>query len=126
MEVSSVVRLPSRLSSVAGDGAAGAQLLQIRRAKAPIAQRLFRMLAWSGGWALDCAGRTAKTRRRRRLCDAVLYNESSPTLVMRVLRRLVHAQDRRETNIGAFHDFAPFVAGLGQEECLEPFFHPGP
>ena len=112
---SSVAIVAAILSSVAGDCTAIAKLLQLRRAKAPVAQRLFGMFTRHGWWTLDCAGRAAKTWRWRRLCDAILHNESSTKLIVRILRRLVHAQDRCEANIGTFHDLAPFIARLGEE-----------
>src|SRR6202012_3001431 len=35
---------------------------------------------------------------------------------VRMLRRFTHGQDRREADIGAFHDSAPLLAGLALED----------
>src|SRR5581483_1039411 len=81
------------------------------------------MLTRSRRRPLDRSGRPAEARRRGGLHHPVGSNESSAMLVMGMMRRLAHAEHRREADIAAFHDPAPFVAGFGFEQRGHALFH---
>src|SRR5208282_6626530 len=68
----------------------------------------------------------AESGRRPRLCHAALLDESSAMPIVRMARRFIHAEHRRETNVAALHDLAPFVARSGAEQRLQPLLHRGP
>src|SRR6478609_858311 len=55
----------------------------------------------------DCRGRAGKTWRRGGLGDAVAADEYLSCRHVRMLGRLAHGQNRREADVGAFHDLAP-------------------
>src|SRR5258708_6201172 len=84
------------------------------------------MLARLGRRALNLARRARESRRRPRLRHAALFDKSSAMLVVRMLRRFIHVEYRREANIAALHDLAPLVASLGAEQRLQPLLHLGP
>ena len=46
---------------------------------------------------------------------AVDLDEAAACDVVRMLRRLGQVEDRREADIAAFHQRAPFIAGLAAE-----------
>ena len=122
-EVGTRARSASRLLR---DRAGFAQRLQIGVREAPVAQCFLGMLARLGRRALNLARRARESRRRPRLCHAALLDESSAMLVVRMLRRFIHVEHRREANVAALHDLAPLVASLGAENRLQPLLHRGP
>src|ERR1700682_5282909 len=71
-----------------------------------------------GGLA-DRRWRAGKTWRWRGLGDAVAGDKNLSRRHVRMVRRFAHGQDRREADVGALHDLAPFVAGLGLEDILQ-------
>src|ERR1700685_2102690 len=108
------------------DRATCVQPLQLGRVETPIPQRFLSMLSGTRCRTLDLARRAAETRRRRRLHHAVDLDEGSSMAVMRMLRRFEHVKHGREADLAAFHDRAPFVAGLGLEQRLEPLLERRP
>src|SRR5712692_16410 len=84
------------------------------------------MLTRAGGRPLDRAWSAAETRRRRRLDHAVLFDKGRALAIMRMARRLFHAEHGREANVATLHDAAPFVARLGAEQLRDPLLHRGP
>src|SRR5579863_9261933 len=84
------------------------------------------MLSRPCGRPLDGARSSAEARSWRRLDHAVTFDEGAAMLIVRMVGRLGHAQNRREADIAAFHDAAPFVARLGAKQRLQAFFHLGP
>src|SRR5436190_23190241 len=63
----------------------------------------------------DRRRRAGKTRRWRGLGDAVAADENLSRRHVRMLGRFDHGQNRREADVGAFHDLAPLLAGFGLE-----------
>src|SRR5580700_2515694 len=84
------------------------------------------MLARLGRWPLNLAGGAAEARGRSRLHHAFDLDKRTALNVMRMARRLRHAQHGRETNVAALHDLAPFVAGLGLEQRRKFLLQVGP
>src|SRR5208337_4129121 len=76
--------------------------------------------------ALNGARRAAESGRRRRLRHSPLLDESSAMPIVRMARRFIHAEHRRETNVAALHDLAPLVARFAAEQRLQPLLHRGP
>src|ERR1700730_1047319 len=74
----------------------------------------------------DRRGCARKTRRRGRLGDAVAGDENVSGGHVRMLGRFRHGQDRREADVGAFHDLAPFVTRLALEHLCEFFLQRWP
>src|ERR1700676_1049626 len=64
----------------------------------------------------NCRWRARKARRRCGLGDAVTVDENFSRRHVRVQRGFRHGQDWREADVGAFHDLAPLLAGLGLED----------
>src|SRR5437879_12529451 len=67
----------------------------------------------------DRRRRARKTWRRRGLGDAVAADKNLSCRHVRMFRCFAHGQDRGEADVGALHDLAPLVAGLGLEYILE-------
>jgi len=109
----SILTKVQRLLRARSDRAASAQFVEIVGAEAPVAKRLLVMLARIGGRALDLAGRAREARRGTRLRNAIDLDEGPTMTVVRMMRRLVHAEHRREAYVAALHDLAPIVARLG-------------
>src|SRR5271170_907257 len=84
------------------------------------------MLAGTCRRALNLAWRSRESRRRSRLRHPARLDESSAMLVVRMLRRFRHTQHGREADVATLHDFAPFVARLGEEQLLHALLHLGP
>ena len=73
--------------------------------------------------------RRRRARKARRWCglgDAVAGDERFARGHVRMLGGFLHGQDRREADVGAFHDLAPFVAALGLEHLDQFFFQRRP
>src|ERR1700690_1893043 len=84
------------------------------------------MLTRLGRRPLNLARRAAEARRRTGLHDAFDFDKRTALNVMRMARRLRHAQYGREANVAALHDLAPFFARLGLEQRREFFLQIGP
>ena len=84
------------------------------------------MLAGVRRRALDLAGGAAN---RGAGAGWVMPATSTNVLagdVVRVRRRLVHRQHRREADVGALHDLAPLVTGLRPEDRGQPLLQRRP
>src|SRR5258708_14930345 len=57
-----------------------------------------------------------KARRGGGLRYAMALDKNVSRRHVRMIRRLFHGQDRREADVGTFHDLAPVVARLGFED----------
>ncbi len=112
--------LPGR----ARNSATCAQPLQIRSAEAPIAQRLLGILTRPAGGRWIALG----VRLKRGAGWITPFSSTKvPTLtIIRMARRLFHAEHEREADVAALHDAAPFVARLGAEQLGDPLLHRGP
>src|ERR1700693_3511088 len=74
----------------------------------------------------DRRWRARKPRRWRGLGDAVAGDEGLSRRHVRMLGRLLHGQNRRETDVGAFHDLAPLIPRLGLEDVDQSLLERGP
>src|SRR5216683_229345 len=98
----------------------GLALPGMTRRELPPVLPLARQLGDIRGFGFANSRRRAReTRRRRGLGDAVAADENLSRRHMRMIRRFAHGQDRREADVGALHDLAPFVAGLGLENTFK-------
>ena len=73
--------------------------------------------AFSGSRIAD--GVREKRGAGRRLRHAVALDEDLSRGHVRMLRRFRHGQDRREADVGAFHDLAPVLARLALEHLCQ-------
>src|SRR3954451_932500 len=123
---SSQARIMSGRGSLCADHAGGLQLAHFLRGEAALQQHLVGVLAALGGRALDAFLGAREARRGGGLREALDVDIGVARLGMRMLRGLLHGEHRREADVGALHDRAPFVARLGLEDAVEPALELGP
>src|SRR5579871_4480815 len=111
------------VAAVFSRSSAGLQAPYFLDGKPPLAQSFRGIGARYRGRTLDGARGTREARRRRRLHDAVVLDESSAMAVVRMGRRFGHRQDGGEAYLAALHDPAPLFARFGAENRREPIMH---
>ena len=94
--------------------------------EAPIGEHLGGVLAVVGRRPIERRLGAAEARGGRRLGDPERLDERAALDVVRVPRRLVHAEHRGEADVGVLHDRAPLVAGAPAEQLGEPLLQLGP
>src|SRR6185503_19178001 len=106
--------------SLRADHARVAQGADLLGGEAALQQHLVGVLAAFGGGALDAFLGARETWRGGGLRKALHVDIGAARLGVRMLRGLLHGEHRREADVTALHDRAPFVARLGLEDALEP------
>ncbi len=89
--------------------------------ESPIEQHRLGMFAGRRWRPLNRGRRTAQTRRRCGLNHSVHLYKGVAGLIVRVERRLIHVQHRRNTGIGALQQSAPIVTGLRAKDGRQLF-----
>src|SRR5437667_7223029 len=106
--------------SLRADDSGGFEFTDLLGAEAALAQHLIGMLAAPRRRALDALLGAREARRGGGLRKARDVDIGVARLGVWMLRGLGHGEHRREADVGAFHDRAPFIARLGAEDRLEP------
>lgn len=79
-------------------------------------------LSWDRWRVLDFCPGSAEARGRRGLCDTIHVDERAAGAIVRMHRGIVQIENRREANVGAFEQAAPFVTRTcGDEDRMRAF-----
>src|SRR5882757_852308 len=88
--------------------------------EALLTEDLVGVLAALGGRSPDAFLGAREARRGGGLREARDIDIGAARLGVRMLRGFLHGEDGGETDVGALHDGAPFIARLGPEDVLHP------